>query len=1219
MKTHSSVRSGRATPGLSPCRRPACRRAVALGLLIQASAFCPLAFGLDVYYHSATHIPVATDGYTATGETLQVSLGFEPPTGTNLTVIRMTGPAGMVGEFANLAHGDPLVLSYAGLDYHFLANYHGNHGRDLVLQWASVKPAAWGDGANGKLGDGAEEDRMAPVEVTSRGAFWGRTVFAGAAGGGHSLAACSDGTVVSWGVNTDGQLGINSTTGSFEPVAVDMPANRKVIAVAAGASHSLALDADGMVFAWGRNTNGQLGNNSTTQSNAPVAVSTAGVLSGRTVVAIAAGTSHSLALCSDGRVVAWGLNTYGQLGNNSTVQSDVPVLVSTTSGALAGKTVVAISAGADHSLALCSDGSVAAWGRNTNGQLGNNSTTQSTIPAAVTTGFGALQGKAVVVIAGGGSHSLALCTDGTVAAWGLNAAGQLGNGGNTQSTTPVAVTASGVLAGKSVFMVAAGAAHSIAHCRDGTVAAWGANSNGELGNNSTSASNTPVAVENHAWPHGPISACTTGATASHTLALLSAPPVDVAHAGILKILQYNQSSSGDPTPDPDGHFTFMSSVVGGPMGELLASSTLTPPVGATGTSMYEKGSDGLMLAYWPGTKAELDAAYPPGFYQMTLHTSVPNTYEVGLNLGADNYPGIPKITGATNAIWQDGVLKITDPALPVTLTWENPESDYSSFQIQNTSIFSGGGVIATQFTIPANSFAGDSMYRASITLIRNGTSVQIPGLPDSYVNGNYNVDVKFLIQVGEPMVDEPSLYLLLKSHIQAQTSGEGPADFPNTLPDSDLAPYSMSAESPVGGNLAGPAGTSFTLGVVVDTDGLMYEYLSSAFPSAAAINATHPNGEFTFPDGVIVQMPGDAYPEIAEILTVNGAPPVWNAQGQLALDPTIDNVITWSEVSIPDFATQGRQEVEIESYIDYAFDGIEVERGLMTDWDTPVTSLEIPKSALTPTFTYMGTISFARLSDMSEPAPDVFAIGAYEGMNIFMIVALKPQTLDFASPPPQTYPSEPFTLAGVASSGLPVAYEVVSGPAVVEGATITLVGTGTVTIRASQDGNGVYASAEDVTRTFEVTDAGGGTALADFRTVNGLAADGSEDLLTPADDGVPNLLKFAFNMIGDGEGQAPALDVPNVSTLGQAGIAGLPRLDESEGRLVLTYIRRKAGANPGIGYAVEFSGALGPASWEVNPAASESATSIDATFERVTVTDSGVFPKRFARLRVRCD
>lgn len=1038
-------------------------------------------------------------------------------------------------------------------------------------------------------------------------------------GGGHSLAACSDGTVVSWGLNTEGQLGINGTTGSFEPVAVDVPAGRKVIAVAAGASHSLALDEDGMVLAWGRNTNGQLGNNTTTQSNAPLAVSTSGELASRTVVAIAAGTSHSLALCSDGTMVSWGLNTYGQLGNNSTVQSNVPVLVSTASGALAGKTVVAIAAGADHSLALCSDGSVAAWGRNTNGQLGNNSTTQSNIPAAVTTGFGALQGKAVVMIAAGGSHSLALCTDGTVAAWGLNSAGQLGNGNNTQSNTPVVVSASGVLAMRSVFMVAAGAAHSIAHCRDGTVATWGANSNGELGNNNTSASNTPVAVENHAWPHGPISACTSGATASHTLALLSAPPVDVTHAGILKIIQYNQFGSGDPAPDPDGHFAFMSSVRGGPMGELLASSTLTPPVGATGTSMYEKGTDGLRLGYWPGTKAELDAAYPPGFYQMTLRTSVFNTYEVGLNLGADNYPGIPKITSATNATWQNGALKVTDPALPVTLTWANPGGDYSNFQIHNSPISNGGGVITTQFTIPANSFAGNSMHRASITLIRGGTPVAISGLPDSYANWNYNINVKFLIQVGEPIMDEPSLYLLLKSHIQAQTSNLGPADFPNTLPDSDLAPYSMSAESPAGGNLLGPEGTNFTLGFIVETGGPMYQYLSSNFPSAAALNAVHPNGAYTFPGGVSVQLPGDAYPEIANILTVNDTPPVWNAQGQLAIDPTVDNVITWSGVSIPDFATQGRQEVAIESYMDYGFEGILEERGFMTDWDTPVTSLVIPKSVLTPTFTYMGTVSHAQLSYMNEPEPDVFAIGAHDGTNIFMIIALKPQTLDFAPLPPQTYPSEPFALEGVTSSGLPVAYEVVSGPAMVNGTTLNLVGTGMVTIRASQAGNGVFASAVSVTRSFEVTDAGGGPALADFRTANGLAADGSEDLLTPANDGVANLLKYAFNMIGENEGQAPALDVPNVSTLGPAGMAGLPRPDESEGRLVLTYIRRKAGANPGISYAVEFSEALAPASWQVNPGAAESATSIDATFERVTVTDSGVFMKRFARVRVHCD
>jgi len=147
------------------------------------------------------------------------------------------------------------------------------------------------------------------------------------------------------------------------------------------------------------------------------------------------------------------------------------------------------------------------------------------------------------------------------------------------------------------------------------------------------------------------------------------------------------------------------------------------------------------------------------------------------------------------------------------------------------------------------------------------------------------------------------------------------------------------------------------------------------------------------------------------------------------------------------------------------------------------------------------------------------------------------------------------------------------------------------------------------------------SALASFRTTNGLATDGSQDLLTPAGDGVQNLLKYAFNMIGSGSGQAATLATPNTSLLAAAGSAGLPLVGvgtgADTGKLQLTYIRRKAASNSGVTYAVVFSDAL--SSWAVNSSATESAADIigDPTFERVTVTDHITAPtKRFVRVKV---
>jgi len=144
------------------------------------------------------------------------------------------------------------------------------------------------------------------------------------------------------------------------------------------------------------------------------------------------------------------------------------------------------------------------------------------------------------------------------------------------------------------------------------------------------------------------------------------------------------------------------------------------------------------------------------------------------------------------------------------------------------------------------------------------------------------------------------------------------------------------------------------------------------------------------------------------------------------------------------------------------------------------------------------------------------------------------------------------------------------------------------------------------------------SGLGSFRTANGLDTGGTHDLLAPAGDGVPNLLKYAFNMVGNGQGQAAALNIPNNQTVGDSGTAGLPSTEiDGSGKLTTTFIRRKASSNPGITYEVEFSNDLSPASWAVNASATESATSIDADFERVTLTDStAASPKRFVRVRV---
>jgi len=290
----------------------------------------------------------------------------------------------------------------------------------------------------------------------------------------HTVYLKNDGTVWVWGNNSNGQLGNGSTTQSAVPLQISGLSN--VTAVAAGYAHTVALKSDGTVWAWGYNSNGQLGNGTITDSGIPVQIS--GLSS---VTAIAAGYAHTVALNNDGAVWAWGNNSNGQLGNGTTTDSSIPA-----QAWLSG--MVAIAAGNTHTVALRNDVtnvSVWAWGNNSHGQLGNGTTTDSSTPVQVS---GLSEGTA---IAAGSGHTVVLKNDGTVWAWGNNSHGQLGNGSTTQSAIPVPV--SGLSSG--VAAIAAGYEYTVGLRMDNEVWAWGNNFYGQLGDGTTADRWIPVQAQ----------------------------------------------------------------------------------------------------------------------------------------------------------------------------------------------------------------------------------------------------------------------------------------------------------------------------------------------------------------------------------------------------------------------------------------------------------------------------------------------------------------------------------------------------------------------------------------------------------------------------------------------------------------------------------------------------------------------------------------------------
>jgi alpha-tubulin suppressor-like RCC1 family protein len=307
--------------------------------------------------------------------------------------------------------------------------------------------------------------------------------------------------VSAWGANERGQLGAGLTQTGFpecdcSPLPQEVIDLGEVSAVATGSrsSDSLALLKNGTVMAWG---DGFLGNGDALLpeqcfldrcSTFPVQVS--GL---NEVTAVATGGKDSLALLRGGKVMAWGSNLYGGLGDGKRgsegeVVADVPTPVSGLSE------VSAIAVGANHDLALLKNGTVMAWGDNSDGELGDGTTTERDSPVKVT-GLGE-----IVAIAAGYNFSLALKRDGTVMAWGRNSSGQLGDGtstgpGSCGTESPCSTTPVAVIGLSGVRSISAGFENGLADLTNGTVKAWGGSVPDVLGTNSElGESTTPVTV-----------------------------------------------------------------------------------------------------------------------------------------------------------------------------------------------------------------------------------------------------------------------------------------------------------------------------------------------------------------------------------------------------------------------------------------------------------------------------------------------------------------------------------------------------------------------------------------------------------------------------------------------------------------------------------------------------------------------------------------------------
>ncbi|MBK8252057.1 MAG: RCC1 repeat-containing protein [Polyangiaceae bacterium] len=317
----------------------------------------------------------------------------------------------------------------------------------------------WGGGESGQLGNANLTSSLNPVQVSNLT----NIIAVGAGASGYSVAVNSAGQVWTWGNNLEGQLGLGAVYPT-EPTPVQVPNLSNVVAVSTGQSHVLALTASGQVWAWGNNSNGQVGSGNLSNVE-PNPVKVPGLSN---VQAISAGKAHSLAVDANGLVWAWGGSSKGQLGNGSFFgDKNLPIAVPGLTNA------IAVAAGDLHSLVLKNDGTVWAFGLNDVGQLADGTVEDKSVPVQ-TPIVGA------VSVAAGDDTSFAILEDGTVVGWGYNSVGQLGNGSlsGADSANPPAP----VLQLPAVASVAAGRYHNLALTASGLVLGWGAPNGGTLGN-----------------------------------------------------------------------------------------------------------------------------------------------------------------------------------------------------------------------------------------------------------------------------------------------------------------------------------------------------------------------------------------------------------------------------------------------------------------------------------------------------------------------------------------------------------------------------------------------------------------------------------------------------------------------------------------------------------------------------------------------------------------
>ena len=291
-----------------------------------------------------------------------------------------------------------------------------------------------------------------------------------AAGGTHSCALDPSGRAVCWGDNASGQIGAGGSGRQMEPARVVTGA--RFARLATGVSFTCGLSVDGEAYCWGDNDGGQLGTGDTAPRSTPAAVAT-----DRRFQELGVGLDHACGVSRDGVLLCWGSNEAGKLGTGNQIDHQEPEPV------IGGFRYSSVAVGWGHTCGLTRDSGAVCWGRNASGELGDGTTTARAVPTRVE------GSRTYRALAAGSAHTCGLTVGGELYCWGQNTFGQLGDGGGGNRLTPSPVALDAEFAS-----VVAGGVHTCALAADGVAYCWGRNAYGQLGDGTNQDRTAPVPV-----------------------------------------------------------------------------------------------------------------------------------------------------------------------------------------------------------------------------------------------------------------------------------------------------------------------------------------------------------------------------------------------------------------------------------------------------------------------------------------------------------------------------------------------------------------------------------------------------------------------------------------------------------------------------------------------------------------------------------------------------